>query len=91
MIVNYGYSDGNGEYYVAIDTDKCDGCAKCVTACPEKVFEVAEDDYGKVVAKVKDAIRGKLGYVCPGFYAVCSRNDVNCRSVCAPAAISHTW
>jgi len=37
------------------------------------------------------ALRGKLGYVCPGFYAVCSRNDVNCRSVCAPAAISHTW
>ena len=24
-IANYGYTDGSGDYYIIVDTDKCDG------------------------------------------------------------------
>jgi hypothetical protein len=30
LIANYGYKDGSGEYFITLDTDKCDGCGKCV-------------------------------------------------------------
>ena len=88
---NYGYADGTGDYFITIDTDKCDGCGECVTACPENLLELAEDDYGKVVAKVKDEVRIKLGYLCPGFNPGCSEKEINCHSVCKNEAISHTW
>ncbi len=87
----YGYDDASGAYFLTIDTDKCDGCGKCVSACPEKVLEVAEDDYGKSVARVRDAVATRLGYVCPGFKQGCSRQSTNCRSVCQGQAIDHTW
>ncbi len=32
--VHYGYTDGTGEYFIAIDTGRCDGCGECVSACP---------------------------------------------------------
>jgi len=88
---NYGYADATGEYYITIDTDRCDGCGECVTACPEGVFETAEDDYGKVVAMVRDEMRIKVGFLCPGFHQVCSKREVNCHSVCQPGAIAHSW
>ncbi len=53
MIAHYGYADASGEYYIVIDTDKCDGCEECVKVCPEGVFEIALDDYDKAVACVK--------------------------------------
>ena len=37
MKISYGYSDGTGEYYITVDTGKCDGCGKCVEACPAAV------------------------------------------------------
>ena len=43
MIANYGYKDGSGEYFIAIDTDKCDGCGDCVPVCPGKVLITDED------------------------------------------------
>ena len=87
---NYGYADGTGEYFITIDTDKCDGCGECVTACAENLLELAEDDYGKVVARVRDEVRIKLGYLCPGF-KVCSKREINCHTACQQEAISHTW
>ncbi len=90
MRAHYGYADGTGEYFIIIDTDKCDGCGECVAACPENVLEMAEDDYGKLVAKVKDEIITTLGYICPGF-KVCSQREVNCRARCKHDAIAHTW
>ena len=43
MLANWGYQDGSGAYFITIDTDKCDGCRKCLDACPGGVFEVGED------------------------------------------------
>ncbi len=91
MKAHYGYTDGTGEYYIVIDTDKCDSCGDCVTACPENIFELVEDDYGKVVAVVRDEVRTKLGYICPGFDFACGKKEVNCHTACKPAAIGHTW
>ena len=91
MIVHYGYADGSGDYFIIINTDECDGCGKCVEACPYDVLELEEDDYGDIVVKVKDEIKSKVGYVCPGFNPGCSKNDVNCRAVCERDVISHTW
>ena len=43
MLANYGYKDGSGEYFITIDTDKCNGCNACVEACPNNVLEAAEE------------------------------------------------
>ena len=34
MLANYGYSDGSGNYFITIDTEKCNRCGDCVAACP---------------------------------------------------------
>jgi len=89
MKVNYGYSDGSGEYFITIDTTKCDGCGECVKVCPEGLFVLANDEEGNSKAVVKDELRKKVAIACPGF---CScGHQVNCHSVCSKDAISHTW
>ncbi len=45
MIANFGYKDGSGDFFISIDTDKCDGCGDCVPVCPEHVFEVTENEF----------------------------------------------
>ena len=66
MIANYGYKDGSGEYFIAIDTDLCDGCGDCVPACPGSVYEVGEDENDPLnddeVASVTDEQSRKLKY-----------------------------
>jgi ferredoxin len=44
MIANYGFKDGSGDWYVTIDTDKCNGCGKCPEVCPAKILEVGPDE-----------------------------------------------
>jgi predicted CoA-substrate-specific enzyme activase len=91
MKISFGYSDGTGEYYLTIDTGRCDACAKCVVACPEKIIEVGNNDQGQPKARVKEALRKKLHLACPG-YKICSqKNALNCHSSCPADAISHTW
>lgn len=46
MIIHYGYADGSGEYYLIVDTDKCDGCGRCVEVCPNDILELAPDREG---------------------------------------------
>lgn len=91
MEANYGYSDGTGDYFIIIDTDKCDGCGLCISACPQGVFEVAMDDYGKMVARVKDEVVNRISYACSGFNSECGARAENCHTVCQPGAIGHTW
>jgi len=91
MKINYGYSDGTGEYFITIDTGCCDGCGECVSACPEGIFAVAKDGSGQPEAKVKEEARKKLALLCPGFHSCSNTNEVNCHSVCLKGAISHSW
>jgi len=68
VIANYGYKDGSGDYFISIDTDKCDGCGKCVEACPQGVFETGPDEADpfreEPVAKVVADQRKKIRYTC---------------------------
>ncbi|MBI2864613.1 MAG: ferredoxin family protein [Chloroflexi bacterium] len=91
MLANYGYTDGSGDYFLTIDTDQCDGCARCITACGENVLEMAKDDYGKLVAKVRDQVAPKLSYVCLGIERGCSRREKSCQTECELNAITLTW
>ena len=56
MLANYGYKDGSGDFFITIDTDKCDGCGDCVPACPAGCFEVGEDP--------NDPYAGRAGGLC---------------------------
>ena len=67
MITHYGYTDGSGKYYISIDAEKCDGCAKCVEACPQKALQmqvVMIDIDEKTVAVISEEHRKKLKYTC---------------------------
>ena len=86
MIVHYGYADGRGEFYITIDTDKCDGCGECVDACPQDIFQTATNDHGQVLVEVKDGVARSIGYVCPG-HKYC----IICHQVCDRSAIGHSW
>ncbi|MFW6125609.1 MAG: acyl-CoA dehydratase activase [Chloroflexota bacterium] len=91
MKIQYGYSDGTGEYFITVDQELCDGCGECVSACPAQVFEVAENDHGEPKSRVRERARKRLAMLCPGF-TVCGRNNErNCQSVCPHGAISHSW
>jgi ferredoxin len=67
VISYYGYTDGSGEYFIAIDSDKCSGCGRCVEQCPQSVLQlepVFVDLEDKTVAAVKEAHRNKIKYTC---------------------------
>jgi NAD-dependent dihydropyrimidine dehydrogenase PreA subunit len=89
--VSYGYSDGTGEYFITIDTDRCDGCGQCVPVCPSGVFIMAESDSGQLKVKVKEEARKKLAFLCPGFHSCSRQQKDNCCSICTKEAISLTW
>lgn len=95
MIANYGYKDGAGDFFIAIDTDKCDGCGDCVPACPNNVFAVCEDPNDPLredpVAIVVDEQRKKLKYTCNPCKPDKNRPPLPCVQSCNPLAISHSW
>ncbi|MGQ9648223.1 MAG: 4Fe-4S binding protein [Thermodesulfobacteriota bacterium] len=94
MIAHYGFKDGSGDWYVTIDTDKCNGCGKCVGACPAKILEIGPDEIDifqeEAVAFVKHAERKKVRYSCapckPGY----GEQRPPCVTACEPKAISHS-
>ena len=95
MIANYGYKDGSGEYFISIDTEKCNGCGDCIPACPSKILEMVADEYDplsdKVVAAVREEERKKIKYACAPCKPASGWGLLTCMSACAREAISHSW
>lgn len=95
MLANYGYKDGSGDFFITIDTDKCDGCGDCVTACPNDVFEVVDEDPNdplreEPVAIVSDLKKKKIKYEC-GPCKPTSKPPLPCVEACKVRAIVHSW
>ena len=91
MIANYGYSDGLGEFYVIVDTDRCDGCGDCVEACPEHILEIFLDDYDENVVKVKDSAVKSISYTCSRCKSANANSDYICHEVCPREVLTHSW
>ena len=94
MIANYGYEDGAGFFYIAIDTDKCAECDEkgCIDACPQGVYAMEEDDWGDDVVVVVADKTSKLQDLC----AECKRDTADksqlpCFAACDSNALTHTW
>ncbi len=94
MITNYGFKDGSGEWYVVIETEKCDGCGKCADVCPGKILEVGPDEFDifreTPVISVKVEERKKIRYSCapcrPGY----GMGPPPCVASCEAGAVSHS-
>lgn len=96
MLAHYGYEDGSGAYFITIDTDKCNGCGDCVTACPAGVFLVVDEDpYAPLreepVAVVVADKRKKLKYECGPCKPVSDRSALPCTTACKQGAVDHSW
>jgi Fe-S-cluster-containing hydrogenase component 2 len=96
MLATYGYSDGSGDYFITIDTDKCDGCGNCVSACPQDVFEVVDEDPNdpfrdEPLAIVCPDKKKKLKYECNPCKPGENRPALPCVDACKAGAISHSW
>ena len=90
-IANYGYTDGSGDWYIIVDSDKCDGCGKCVDACPVNVLEVITDDYDDLVVSIRAEHKKSIKYDCGPCIPVSGERDCKCEQVCEPGAIKHSW
>lgn len=97
MKANYGYKDGAGDFFITIDTDKCNGCGDCATECPAGVLELVEDEFDidaeTEIAAVTAAHSKKIKYSCApckpsSGYAM---DELPCVKACAPNAIVHSW
>ncbi len=95
MIANYGYKDGSGDFFISIDTDKCNGCGDCVKACPYGVIEIKMDENDpfreEPVACVTNEHRKKIKYSCGPCKPVKSKAPLPCVAACATRAIAHSW
>ena len=92
MITHYGYIDGSGEYYVSIDSEKCNGCGKCIKACPQGALQLEAmfiDLEDKTVASVSEDHRKKIKYTC----AACKpeTNNAPCVQACVAKMIKCTY
>ena len=92
MITHYGYSDGSGDYYITLDTDKCNGCGLCIQKCPQGMLQLETifiDLEDKTVASVKEEHRKKIKYTC----ASCKpeTNKTICQLACKTEALKCTW
>jgi len=90
MITYYGYKDGSGEYFISIDSDKCNGCGECIEKCPKKILKLEtvminlED---KLVSSVKEEFRRQIKYVCNN----CHPDNILCVLSCKEKAITTIW
>lgn len=95
MLANYGYKNGSGEYFITIDTAKCNGCGKCVEACPYGVMVVGPDENDpfreELVAAVKLEERKKIKYTCAPCKPTSGERKLPCVLACERGAIQHSW
>jgi ferredoxin len=95
LIANYGYQDGSGIYFISIDTEKCDGCGKCVEVCPNEVLELVSNEYDpfddNLVLSVAPEQRNKLNYSCAPCKSINDKNEWHCIQACPREAIRHSW
>jgi ferredoxin len=97
MLANYGYSDGSGNYFITIDTDKCNACGACVKACPAQIFQVVNEDPNdpmndEPLAIVVPDKKKKIKYECgPCKPYVDNKPVLPCVAACEPGAITHSW
>lgn len=95
MIANYGYKDGSGEFFITVDTDKCNGCGKCAESCPVKVLAMGPDDSEPFrelpIPLVTEEHRKKIKYSCAPCKPVSGRKELPCVVICEQKAISHSW
>ena len=97
MKANYGYKDGSGDFYITVDTDKCNGCGDCTVSCPVGVLELVDNEYDieaeTQIASVKKEHSKKIKYSC----AQCkpasgyAPADLPCVKSCAAGAMGHSW
>jgi Fe-S-cluster-containing hydrogenase component 2 len=96
MLANYGYSDASGDYFITIDTDKCNGCGDCVSACPAGVFQVIDGDPNDpmnedpIVTVIPDK-KKKIKYECGPCKPSTNRPSSPCIQVCTQSAIALSW
>lgn len=94
MLAFFGFNDGSGEWFVIADTEKCDGCGKCVEVCPANILAVGEDEYDpfneEPVIKVKEEERKKIRYSCAGCRPGYGETPPPCVVACEPGVISHS-
>lgn len=90
----YGFKDASGEWFLIIDTDRCNGCGECVNVCPSNVLEVHEDELDplseRIVVSVREDKRNNIRYACapckPGY----GETPPPCIKACKTDAISHS-
>ena len=90
----YGFKDGSGDWFFIVDTEKCNGCSRCVEKCPENVLLLCKDEFDPLVGETKVTVREeerkKIRYDCapckPGY----GEMPPPCVSACEYGAISHT-
>ena len=97
MIANYGYKDGSGDFFIVVDTDKCNGCGDCTTACPAGVLELVENEFDfdaetDIVSVAKEHSK-KIKYSCGPCKPASGYNtkDLPCVKACSTDAIDHSW
>ena len=93
MIANYGYSDAEGEFYITIDTGKCEECKDmpCLPACPQALFIQEQDPYGEEVVAIDDMKRKRLKEECSACKPSSGRPPLPCVTACPYKALTHSW
>jgi len=95
MIAHFGYKDGSGDYFIIVDTDRCNGCGDCVPVCPAGVLEIRDNEFDPLaedtMAAVTEEHRRKIKYSCAPCKPEGGRPPLPCVAACGLDAITHSW